>query len=171
MGGPVQFFYANRRIQEGDIMRLLIEVAVPGGFWGELGRTIVFGEPAEWLVKQHEDQLKFQDYYAKNFVPGADVRKVFNGLNELKQSMGYAPERRFASHGQGYNIVERPFVSSTEPMTIKENMFMAIHPTAVGQNGGSENCDNYFITKDGAIRGNQFSRDLIVIDNNFEYAL
>lgn len=56
-GGGVPFHQnpaANRRIERGDGVTVMIEVSGPGGIYGELARTFCLGEPAPALLELYE---------------------------------------------------------------------------------------------------------------------
>jgi Xaa-Pro aminopeptidase len=60
-------------------------------------------------------------------------------------------------------LVERPYFDAFDPMVLKENMYLSIHPT-VSKNGASvAPSDNYVVTKDGAKRMTGYPRKLAVI--------
>jgi Xaa-Pro aminopeptidase len=73
-------------------------------------------------------------------------------------------EERLCSHGQGYDLVERPAIMPGEKMTLKANMFMAIHPEMIrSKEGYVFNCDNFLITRSGATRLNRTPREIFVV--------
>ena len=62
---------------------------------------------------------------------------------------GRPEERRIHCHGQGYDLVERPFVRFDETMTIEADMNFACHPTYVKDGMFVWICDNYLIGPEG----------------------
>lgn len=163
MGGP--FMYAHRTIKEGDYLMLLLEVAAPGGVWGEVSRVFSFGEPAPDMIQADKDQLEVQAYIASLCVPGVKCPDIFNSLNERLSSMGYFPEKRFSIHGQGYDIVARPTFTAGETMVLKENMWLAIHPPVRDETRFGMNCDNYIVKPGGAVKQNKTPPGLHVINH------
>lgn len=159
------FMYAHRTIRPGDYFGLLVEVAAPGGIWGEVARMYSFGEPSKEMLKANEDQLALQSWLAEQCKPGAKVADIFNRHNERLAEMGYNPERRFNTHGQGYDIVSRPIFTAQETMEIRENMFLAIHPSTRNGKVAGANCDNYLVGPNGAVKLSKTPTDLVVIDH------
>ena len=86
---------------------------------------------------------------AKPGVTGADLNRVFN---DYVTPHGIAPNTRFAGHGQGYDMMEAPAICGDETMELKEGMYFAIHPELTLNGDFATACDNYRITKDGAVR-------------------
>lgn len=160
----VHFPYQNKRVEKGDYLQLLIEVAGHGGCWAEVGRVISLGEPSETMIKACKDQVIVQSYVASNAKPGVAASDVFVKMNEMLKNMGYLPEKRFAVHGQGYDIVDRPLFVAEETMILKENMFFANHPTVANGKVSLYNCDNFVVKKDGAIKLSSTESKLFVID-------
>ena len=59
-------------------------------------------------------------------------------------------ETRLYSHGQGYDMVERPLIRKDETMRIQANMNIVVHPTYMKDGGLHWLCDNYIVGADGA---------------------
>ena len=85
-------------------------------------------------------------------------------MNEMLVGMGYAPETRFCVHGQGYEIVDRPFWVAEETMLLAENMFFANHPFVSNESVRMNNCDNYVVEKGGSRRLSVTPREIVVIE-------
>ena len=59
-------------------------------------------------------------------------------------------EKRLYAHGQGYDLVERPAIRDDEPMKLKANMNITIHPITGSKTAFAWVCDNYLLTEKGA---------------------
>jgi Xaa-Pro aminopeptidase len=143
-------FFENRKIEAGDKMVCLIEVNGPGGIYGELARVWCLGEPSRELLDAFEAAKEAQKIIAGMLIPGANPGDLLKANNEYLVGKGYAPEGRLFGHGQGYDMVERPAFVSRETMMLKENMLVAVHPTAVNTDAFAFCCDNFLITANGA---------------------
>lgn len=154
-------FFQNRKIEIGDKMVCLIEVNGAGGYYGELARLWVLGEPSKELHDAFEIAKKAQQLIASMVKPGVNPADLFKANNDFLVSKGYNPEKRLFAHGQGYDMVERPAFVPNETMVLKENMFVAIHPTAVNKDVFAFCCDNYLITPDGAELLNKYPQQII----------
>lgn len=147
-----QNFAANRRIEAGDTLTVMVEVSGPGGIYGELARSFCLGEPNKSLVELFDLAKQAQHAVAaamKPGVTGADLNAVFNNF---VVPHGIPENGRFVGHGQGYDMMEAPTISPVEDMIIKEDMFFAIHPELFKDGEFAICCDNFRVTKEGAVR-------------------
>ena len=159
------YFYQNVTIKPNDYFMLLIEVSGPSGAWAELGRNFKMGDPpSELMMKANADQIEIQDKTAAMMKPGVKASDVAIAINKMLVEKGYEPERRICSHGQGYDIVDRPIFVAEETMVLEENMFIAHHPNTANNDCVGYNCDNYLITKDGAKILSKTPRTIVTID-------
>jgi Xaa-Pro aminopeptidase len=142
--------FENRRIGQGDVLTCLIEISGEEGYFAEVGRAFSMGEPDKDLQDAYDTSLQAQKLIAGMMKPGADPARIYEIANDFLVSKGYNREERLVAHGQGYDMVERPGFAPGETMLIKENMLIAIHMGAHGQNGGASSTDNYLITAEGA---------------------
>jgi Xaa-Pro aminopeptidase len=154
----------NHEMKRGDQLNILIEVSGPGGFWAEIARAICVGSASKHLKDLTRISFELQEEMAKLMKPGVKPEEVLDTHNKLLKAKGYPIEKRLCSHGQGYDLVERPAIMHGEKMTLKENMFMAIHPEMIrSKKGYVFNCDNFLITKSGATRLNRTPREIFVV--------
>jgi Xaa-Pro aminopeptidase len=152
----------NRVIQENDIFAILIEVDGPGGMYTELGRVASLGPIPQSLAEEWEFTLKAQRHTLDQLVPGANPADLWDSYNEFMTSNGRPPETRIYCHGQGYDLVERPFVRFDETMKIAENMNFACHPKYEMPNGDfSYKCDNWLVGPGGVEQLHQFPAEVI----------
>ena len=131
MGKPsflVGRHFQDRTLQKGDNLSFLIEVNGPGGYFTEVGRTIVLGKASQELKDNFAAAMEAQDYSAGLLKPGASCRDVAKAHDDFMRARGLPPELRLYSHGQGYDMVERPLIRADEPMTIEPGMCLAVHP-------------------------------------------
>jgi Xaa-Pro aminopeptidase len=141
----------GRRIGAGDAFTLLIENNGPGGYYGELARTVVLGKASKELVETMEGLVEAQANTLRMLVPGASPADILARHNEFMHARGFRKETRLYCHGQGYDMVERPLVREDEPMKIAENMCIVIHPGHATQAVFTTVCDNYMIGPQGPL--------------------
>jgi Xaa-Pro aminopeptidase len=145
-------FYANRRVEPGDNLSVMIEVSGPGGQYGELARTWCLGEPTKSLQWLFDVAKNCQIYLADKIVPGFPASELNTLYDEYMKQNGLPPNARYFGHGQGYDMMERPAFASRENMVFKENMYLAVHPEIAKDNDFAICCDNFRVTKKGAVR-------------------
>jgi Xaa-Pro aminopeptidase len=146
---PQKRRFQNRMVREGDQFTLMIEVNGPGGMYGEMGRCFFVGEVPSDLCDAHELLKETQDYTVQQLKPGADPRAIWDANNEFLIGKGLAPETRLYAHGQGYDLVERPAIRDDEPMRLKANMNITVHPTVASSRYWLSIWDNWLIRSDG----------------------
>src|SRR3984885_14069954 len=149
---PAQFsqrHFQNRVIEEGDTVALLVEDSGPGGMYTELGRTCVVGKASAELKTGFAFTLEARKFNLNLLKPGTPAKEIFAAYNDFMRKSGRPEERRLHCHGQGYDLVERPLIRQDEPMTIKKDMNIVVHPTYIRGHVLSWVCDNYLIGPDG----------------------
>ena len=139
----------DRRFRDGDLFALLIEVDGPGGMYAEIGRTCTLGPAPEQLKEELEFALSARRFTLDLLRPGIPASDIWAAYNEFMREHGRPEERRIHCHGQGYDLVERPFVRFDETMTIEADMNFACHPTYVKDGMFVWICDNYLIGPEG----------------------
>jgi Xaa-Pro aminopeptidase len=155
-------YQQNRVIREGDQFTLLIENNGPGGFYTELGRTCVLGKASQEMKDEFAFVLEAQKFTLSLMRPGAKCSEIFAEYNAFMKRRKRAEERRLHSHGQGYDMVERPLVRHDETMTIAKNMNMVCHPTYVTERTFSWCCDNWLIGDSGpAEKLHRFPQEIV----------
>ena len=123
--------FQNRVIREGDQFSILIEVNGPGGMYTEIAGCSPLGDPSQELVDAFAYSLEAQQHSLNLMKPGANPKDVLAANNEFLGRKGYKPELRLYAHGQGYDLVERPFFLKDETMPFKPGMNIAVHPASV----------------------------------------
>ena len=152
MGTPciqLKRHFMNRKIQKGDQLTCMVETNGPGGFYTEISRTCVLGKASEELLSIWEISKEAQQVTLNMLKPEISPNELLRANNEFLKSKGLPTENRLYAHGQGYDLVERPAIRDDEPMKLKANMNITIHPMAVSNTAYAFICDNYLITEEG----------------------
>ncbi|UCE34440.1 MAG: M24 family metallopeptidase, partial [Deltaproteobacteria bacterium] len=142
--------FMYREMKEGDQFTLMIEVNGPGGLYTELGRTCVLGKASDELFEACEVAKEAQQVTLNLLNPGAEPKDLLAANNDFLRSKGLPVETRLYAHGQGYDLVERPAIRDDEPMKLRANMNITVHPTAASKTAFAWICDNYLVTETGA---------------------
>jgi Xaa-Pro aminopeptidase len=138
-----------RSLKPGEHFTLLIENNGPGGFYTEIARTIVLGKASNELIDGFESMKEAQAHTLSLLKPGASPAEIAAKHDDYMRKHGFPPELRLYSHGQGYDLVERPLIRADETMNIEANMSFAVHPTFETPSIFAVICDNYLIEADG----------------------
>lgn len=161
--GQAAIPYLNRRVESTDQVAVMLESSGPGGYYCEMGRVFCLCEPGEELRRAWADGCAAQDMVAGMLRPGNTTPEILDALNVFLKERGYAPEERLFSHGQGYDLIERPGVMHGETMKLRENMVLSNHPTCLDRFAQAFCCDNYLVTKAGGVRLQTYPRELIIL--------
>jgi len=142
--------FQGRTLKENESFTLMIEVNGPGGMYAELGRIFFTGDVPAELSDAYELCREAQQVTLKLLKPGANPKNIWDANNEFLVKHGMLPETRLYAHGQGCDLVERPAIRDDEPMKLKANMNITVHPTIGSDRLWVWVCDNYLITESGA---------------------
>ena len=142
-------FMQARRLEAGDHLSLLIEVNGPGGFYAEIARTIVLGRASDELRDGFEAVREAQDHTLARLRPGVAARDVADAHDDYMRARKLPTEMRLYSHGQGYDMVERPLIRRDETMVLQAGMCLAVHPGYETPSLFAVICDNYLLAEDG----------------------
>lgn len=152
----------HRVLESGDQFKLLIENNGPGGFYCELGRSVVLGKASAELRDQHRFILEAQRFCLGLLRPGAECKDIWAAYNTFMRDQGRPEERRVHFHGQGYDMVERPLVRFDETMPIHENVYFALHPAFSTDRGYSFISDDFLLNGEGEIeRLHRYPQELV----------
>lgn len=139
----------GRKIESGDVFALLVETNGPGGFYTEIARTFVLGTQTAALKKAVADAIAAQAHTLEQLRPGTPAATVLERHNAYMRGRGFPEEARLYSHGQGYDMVERPLIRDDETMAIEADMNIVVHPGYVTDEANALVCDNYRICRNG----------------------
>ncbi len=140
---------AQRVIERGDIISILVEACGAGGLYCEVGRTVVVGSAPDELHEEYDFALEAQRFTVDQLRPGASCAEIFEKYQEFMVEHGREPEKRIHCHGQGYDLVERPLIRDDETVTIARDMNITCHPNFVRNGVFGYTCDNYLVHDDG----------------------
>lgn len=141
--------FQNRQIEDGDQFTILIETNGPGGFYTEIGRTIVLGKASDQMLAEFDLAHQAQQATLDRLKPGASPADIWNAHNAFMRTANRPEERRLYAHGQGYDLVERPSLRDDDPMLIAEDMSIVVHPTFQTDTTYAWVCDNYMVEANG----------------------
>ncbi len=144
--------FQDRTLQKGDNLSFLVEVNGPGGYFTEVGRTIVLGKASQQLLDNFALAKEAQDYSVSLLKPGISCRDLAQAHDDFMVKRGLPKELRLYAHGQGYDMVERPLVRADEPMSIEQGMCLAVHPNYALPDLFVIVCDNYIVGANGSER-------------------
>ena len=141
--------YQNRVIQKGDQLAILIENNGAGGFYTELGRTVVLGKAPAALLEACAQAREAQQKTVVQLKPGRLCADIAKTHDDHMRAAKLPLEKRLYAHGQGYDLVERPLIRADETMALASGMNLAVHPTFATNEVFASICDNYLVEDNG----------------------
>lgn len=141
--------FQNRQLEDGDQFTILIETNGHGGFYTEIGRTIVLGKASDRMLEEFEIAHEAQAKTLELLRPGANPAEIWNAHNAYMRRRGRPEEKRLYAHGMGYDLVERPAIRDNDPLRVEKDMNIVVHPTFQTETAYAWVCDNYMIEVDG----------------------
>lgn len=166
IGSPTFFknrHFQNREIREGDQLAILIENSGAGGHYLEIGRTATLGRATDTMHREFEFTLEARAIMLEMLRPGASASDVWDRYNKFMRSHGKPEEDRLHCHGQGYDLVERPYVRFDEPMQLESNMVVACHPGFANAGGFHWVCDAFLIGEERTERLHRYPEKITEI--------
>lgn len=161
--------------KKGDLNVVVIEIAGPGGHFGEITHLISLGEPAPEVFRAFNAVSEAQKLAAAAIKPGVPIGEIADLVNNYFVEAGYYPKdpaerARFTTgnligHGQGIDTMELPYIVSGDPTIIQPGTRINIHPNVALPSGvRALSCDCYVTTETGCRRLSAMPYDLIVVE-------
>lgn len=166
---PGQMSWGNtvirRKLREGDIVNLLVESSMAGGYWYDMRRFFSIGPVPAAYREAWEIAKEARAIMAKNCLPGLLPGVAVKACDKFLKSKGCPPENRVSGHGQGLDLVERPVFLKDELCKLETGMIVCLHPTAKTKNAAVCLSDTYVVTESGAVPLYQslFDKDEIAV--------
>ena len=113
---------ADQRLSRGDLVRFDVGGQLDG-YWSDLGRTAVVGEPDRLQQSRYDAILAGEEAQLALTRPGVAASDVFRVAVAKVEEMGLAPYRRHhCGHGIGLNAYEAPIINPETDQTLEPGM-------------------------------------------------
>lgn len=123
---------SNRRLERGD---LVVGEITPccDGYFAQLCRTLVLGEPSALQKEKYALLIQAQDAGFRAATPGQPSSDIATAVNGVIGAAGYGeycrqPYMRTRGHGLGFGGVVPYDVTEASGPVLAQNMTMIIHP-------------------------------------------
>lgn len=115
-------YATNRELRAGDLLRFDVG-GMYEGYWADLGRTAVMGEPTPKQRRFYDAILAGEDAQFALAAPGVPAEDVFSRAIEVVEATGPAPYRRqHCGHGIGLEVYEAPIIRPSSPTPLQPGM-------------------------------------------------
>lgn len=158
-------YATSRALEPGDLLRFDVG-GMYEGYWSDLGRTAVVGEPSAKQAAFYDAILAGEDAQFALAAPGVAAEDLFHRAIEVVEGTGGpAPYRRqHCGHGIGLEVYEAPIVRPQSPTPLEPGMTFCFETPyyEVGW-GGMMIEDTLVVTDDGIRLLTDRARGLTVI--------
>jgi Xaa-Pro aminopeptidase len=157
-------FPTDRALAPGDLLRFDVGCIVDG-YWSDIGRTAVIGEPDSLQVKRYNAILDGEEQQLARVRPGVTAAEMFQLAIDVVESNGISPYRRqHCGHGIGLDVYEPPIINGATDTALEEGMTFCFEtPYYVVGWGGMMVEDTIVVTADGHRRFTVTDRGLRVV--------
>jgi Xaa-Pro dipeptidase len=122
----------NRRLQEGDMVRTELTPQL-NGYWAQLCRSAVVGEPNEGQKRSFELFKEATEAGIAAARAGVTAHDIACAENDVFRKYGYgeyctSQYTRVRGHGHGLHLDEIPMIVEGDQTVMEENSVIIIHP-------------------------------------------
>jgi Xaa-Pro aminopeptidase len=154
----------ERPWKPGELLRFDVG-GIYHGYWSDLGRTAVLGEPDAEQAGLYEAVLAAEEEQLALIAPGVPANRVFDVAIERVRGAGVQYRRHHAGHCIGLSSYEPPIVSPGVETLLEQDMTMCIEPPYYRLGwGGMMVEDTIVVTADGCERLSVSDRSLRVVE-------
>jgi len=140
----------GQRVRPGDLVRFDVG-GLYDGYWSDLGRTAVAGEPDARQAARYDAILRGEQVQLELARPGVLASEVFRVAVEEVERGGIAPYRRHhCGHGIGLDVYEAPIIAPASEQELEAGMVFCFETPFYELGwGGMMVEDTLVITDDG----------------------
>ncbi|HEX9662771.1 MAG TPA: Xaa-Pro peptidase family protein [Candidatus Binatia bacterium] len=156
--------YDDRRYEKGD--RMIADFgACYEGYYGDVTRMAIFGEPTADHKKDHETACDVIDICFESMKPGTSIAEVSRVANRELVKRGYEPvdSPKRIGHGIGMSRAEPPSLNEVEKELYRPGMVLALEPKVRSEKSAVHLEEDLLITETGPQFLTAGCRDLAII--------
>ena len=157
--------YDDRRYEKGD--RMIADFgACYEGYYGDVTRMAIFGEPTADHKKDHETACDVIDICFESMKPGTSIAEVSRVANRELVKRGYEPvdSPKRIGHGIGMSRAEPPSLNEVEKELYRPGMVLALEPKVRSEKSAVHLEEDVLITEKGPQFLTAGYRDLAIIN-------
>lgn len=116
----------NRELQRGDLLRFDVGCTIDG-YWSDIGRTAIVGEPDELQAFRYAAILAGEDAQLEAVRPGISAADLFDVAVSAVERAGLKPYRRqHCGHAIGTQVYERPVIAPGWTRVLEPGMVFCV---------------------------------------------
>jgi Xaa-Pro aminopeptidase len=152
---------AERPMRDGDVIGIGSGPEI-GGYFAELERTLILGEPSAEVRELFDKMLKVREAAAEALGPGVKASEVDAAMRRRAKELGVENLlRHHTGHGLGLEEHEPPFLDVGISEVLRPGMVVTVEPGLyVPGLGGFRHSDTFLITEGGARRLTSYPEDI-----------
>jgi Xaa-Pro dipeptidase len=142
----------DRTLHEGDLVVVDIGVLV-NGFWAEIARTTVVGQPSKDQVRWHQAVVGAQAAAAAGLAPGMLARDVDAAARHVVTSQGYdgAHFNHSTGHGLGLLGMDLPAIAPDSGDRVPRSCALTLEPGVYFAGRGGVRIEDTYLLADGRV--------------------
>ncbi|TXK16963.1 Xaa-Pro peptidase family protein [Homoserinibacter sp. GY 40078] len=146
-------YATGRALERGDLLRFDVG-GMYEGYWSDLGRTAVVGEPTARQTAYYDAILAGEDAQFALAAPGVPAEELFDRAIQVVESTGGpAPYRRqHCGHGIGLEVYEAPIVRPSSPTLLEAGMTFCFETPYYELGWGGMMVEDTLVVTDHGIR-------------------
>jgi len=122
----------NKSIERGEMLRTEV-TPLYEGYWAQICRTVVFGEPSVEQRRSFDIFFRAQEAALGSLKAGMTAHDVARLQNEVFESEGFGEYvtnkyTRTRGHGHGMHFDEPPSIEEGEKTVLQPGMVIIVHP-------------------------------------------
>jgi Xaa-Pro aminopeptidase len=151
--------------ERGELLRLDVG-CVKDGYWSDIARMAVLGEPTRLQLERYQALLEGQQREIAMVRPGVPAGELFDIAVETVRSNGIPSYRRtHCGHGIGLEVYDTPLIEEGSERRIEQGMVLCLEtPFYEAEWGGLLVEDTVVVTASGCESFTTMSRDLRIVD-------
>lgn len=155
----------DKIVEAGDLLRFDVG-CILDGYWSDIGRTAVIGEPTARQNAFYTAMLEGERAQLEHARPGVSASSLFDiAINTVEATGGPVPYRRqHCGHGIGLEVYEPPVIQPGVDVALEEGMTFCFETPYYELGwGGMMVEDTLVVTADGVRMLTDRGRDLTVV--------
>jgi Xaa-Pro aminopeptidase len=158
-------FASDRPWRRGEVVRFDTG-CLYNGYWSDIGRTVVMGEPTAVQATRYDALLAGQQAQFELARPGVAAKELFDAAVQTVNAQGLPYRRQHCGHGIGLSIYESPIVSPGVDEPLSEGMTLCLETPYYELGwGGMMVEDTVLVTAQGMERLTATDRGLWMVDS------